>query len=121
ARAIRPGSCGCTTKHVAADGLYRGEATLTVQSMSQTDVEGWFDEQPLQRQREWLAIRPPKFRIPENLVFTVPPECRASWLLVTCLGFGDNSASWSPAGPLARLLIARRAEPGDSPFAERRR
>jgi len=100
-------------------GLYQGEATPTVQSMSLTEVEDWFEGQPLQRQREWLAIRPPKFRIPENLVFTVPAEYRESWLLVTYLGFGDSTVSWFPAGPLARLLIARRADPGDSPFATR--
>jgi hypothetical protein len=87
------------------------EATPTMQSMAPTAVEEWFDGQPPQRQHEWLAITPPTFRIPEGLAFTVPPEYREEWLMVTYLGFGDDAASWFPAGPLARLLIARRAQP----------
>jgi hypothetical protein len=43
------------------------------------------------------------------LAFSVPAEHREGWLLVTYLGFGDTSASWFPAGPLAELLIVRRA------------
>jgi len=77
--------------------------------MARNTVEEWFDAQPPDRQREWLAIRPPQFRIPEELAFTVPAEDREAWLLVTYLGFGDTSASWFPAGPLAELLIVRRA------------
>ena len=80
--------------------------------MAEASVEDWFDGQSPQRQREWLAITPPRFRIPEQLAFTVPAEYRETWLLVTYLGFGDTAASWFPAGPLAQLLIVRRAQPG---------
>jgi len=76
--------------------------------MEPTAVEEWFDAQPPQRQREWLVITPPRFRIPENLAFTVPAEYREAWLIVTYLGFGDPDTSWFPAGPLAQLLSARR-------------
>jgi hypothetical protein len=77
--------------------------------MARSAVEEWFDNQSPDRQREWLAVRPPRFRVPEELAFTVPAEHREAWLLVTYLGFGDTSATWFPAGPLAELLIVRRA------------
>src|SRR5215475_15463838 len=78
--------------------------------MAQSVVEEWFDQLPPDRQLAWLAIGPPMFRIPEDLVFTVPAQYREAWLLVSYLGFGETTASWFPTGPLAQLLIARRYE-----------
>ena len=82
--------------------------------MAQSVVEEWFDQLPPDRQLAWLAIGPPMFRIPEDLVFTVPAQYREAWLLVSYLGFGETAASWFPAGPLAQLLIARRYDSGAS-------
>ncbi|HKE63567.1 MAG TPA: hypothetical protein VKB59_02835 [Micromonosporaceae bacterium] len=78
--------------------------------MAQSAVENWFDGQPPHRQNAWLAIAPPRFRIPAELAFTVPAKHRETWLRVAYLGFGDTDAWWFAAGPLAHLLIVRRSE-----------